>query len=288
MYSQFTFQNEYNLVNNKPIINIIFNSNFGEIHNIKFYYGTTIKEILIHYLTKIGRRDLIGAERNKITFLFNSNQLNFEDETKIETFFHKLQCPKIFVNIINNNFHNKSQEEKSIKSISNINIFQPSFSLSSKSHLYNGKDELNQSLKDEQLKNKKLNDEIYLLRKELEVLRFELQKMNVYKEKYQKLKKNNEQKEYLITSIHPGEKIIAVNFVSMGVQDIGHYNLICKNNDLFIKLEERLYKDFPDFKKYNTFFKVNNKIIKRFKTMDENNIKNNDVISIFIMEEFNE
>ena len=68
----------------------------------------------------------------------------------------------------------------------------------------------------------------------------------------------------------------------MGNQDIGHYNLICKNTDLFINLEERLYKDFPKFKDYNTFFRVNGKGVKRFKSIGDNNIKNNDVISIFI------
>ena len=87
-----------------------------------------------------------------------------------------------------------------------------------------------------------------------------------------------------IKSLNTQEKILAVNFVSMGVSDIGHYNIICKNVDLFVKLEFQLYKDYPKFKDYDTFFMVNGKKIKRFKTMDENNIKNNDVISIFINE----
>ena len=91
--------------------------------------------------------------------------------------------------------------------------------------------------------------------------------------------------DYSISSINQGEKILAVNFVSMGNQDIGHYNLICKNVDLFVNLEARLYKDFPKFKDFNTFFTVNGRAIKRFKTVEENKIKNNDVISIFINEE---
>ena len=82
-----------------------------------------------------------------------------------------------------------------------------------------------------------------------------------------------------------GKKILAVNFVSEVNNDINHYNLICKNVDLFVSLEERLYKDFPQFKNYNTYFVANGKRIKRFKTMDENKIKNNDIISIFINEE---
>ena len=40
----------------------------------------------------------------------------------------------------------------------------------------------------------------------------------------------------------------------MGNNDIGHYNLICKNRDLFVRLEEILYNDFPQFKEHETYF----------------------------------
>ena len=89
---------------------------------------------------------------------------------------------------------------------------------------------------------------------------------------------------YEITSINPGEKIMTVNFVSMGVNDIGHYSLVCKNIDLFVRLEERLYKDFPQLKEYETYFEANTKRIKRFKTLEDNTIKNNDVINVFIID----
>ena len=61
------------------------------------------------------------------------------------------------------------------------------------------------------------------------------------KQKKELLDKKNIQLEYSITSINPGEKILAVNFVSMGNNDIGHYNLICKNIDLFCKLIKFVY-----------------------------------------------
>ena len=77
---------------------------------------------------------------------------------------------------------------------------------------------------------------------------------------------------------------MAVNFVSMGNQDIGHYNLVCKNVDLFVSLEERLYEDFPKFKEYEAYFEVKTKRIKRFKTLEENNINTNDIINIFFIE----
>ena len=87
-----------------------------------------------------------------------------------------------------------------------------------------------------------------------------------------------------ITSILPGEEILGVNFVSMGIQGISNYKLVCKNTDLFVRLEERLYGDFPQFKEYETYFEVKTRRIKRFKTLKENNIKSNDVINVFIID----
>ena len=88
----------------------------------------------------------------------------------------------------------------------------------------------------------------------------------------EKLKESNNNKnndflnsDYSISSINPGEKILAVNFVSMENQDIGHYNLICKNIDLLVNLEARLYKDFPQFKDFVTFFTVNGSQLKDLK-----------------------
>ena len=74
---------------------------------------------------------------------------------------------------------------------------------------------------------------------------------------------------------------MSLNFVSVGIQYINNYNLVCKNTDLLIRVEERLYEIFPNFKEYETYFGVNGKRIKRFKTEEQNNIKSNDIINIF-------
>ena len=81
--------------------------------------------------------------------------------------------------------------------------------------------------------------------------------------------------------------MFAVNFVSNGFQGIMNYALPCKNTDLFVRLEERLYKDYPQFKDYETFFEVGTNRIKRFKTLEENKIKNRDIINVFINGEQN-
>ena len=121
-----------------------------------------------------------------------------------------------------------------------------------------------------------LNTQINNYVKQIQSLKNEINKYSSYL--------NNNQINNTITSIKPGEKIMAVNFVSMGFNDIGHYCLPCKNTDLFVRLEEKLNNDFPELKNHETYFTVNTRKIKRFKTLEENKIKSNDIINIFIIE----
>ena len=78
---------------------------------------------------------------------------------------------------------------------------------------------------------------------------------------------------------------MTVNFNSQGTQYICNWSLSCKKANLFIRLEEILNNDFPELKKHDTYFEVNTKRIKRFLTLEENEIKNNDMINVFIIDE---
>ena len=128
-------------------------------------------------------------------------------------------------------------------------------------------------------------DNIQDLKNKIKSLEKELNKKNEEIQQLLSQNNNNNQGKYKITSINPGEEIMCINFVSMGNQDINNYGLVCKNTDLFIRTEERLYEDFPQFKKCETYFEVNGKRIKRFLTLSENNIKDKNVINMFIIEE---
>ena len=127
-----------------------------------------------------------------------------------------------------------------------------------------------------------LNNEIGELKNKIKSLENNILQKNIEIQKL--ISEYNLNNQNAITTIKPGEKIIAVNFVSMGTNDIGHFNLVCKNVELFVRLEERLYANFPQFKKYETYFEVNGRRIKRFQTLEENGIKNNDVINIFLID----
>ena len=86
-----------------------------------------------------------------------------------------------------------------------------------------------------------------------------------------------------ITTIKSGEKIIAIFFTS-NLQDI-HMPIPCKNTDTFVKIEEKIYNEYPKYKDYNTYLTVNGNVIKRFKTLEENGIKSGNTIIVNIYEE---
>ena len=72
------------------------------------------------------------------------------------------------------------------------------------------------------------------------------------------------------------EKMISVIFTSDD-QAI-HFSVICKNTEKFNRLEEKLYNDYPEYSETNNYFVVNGNRIQKFKTLDENNIRNSDII----------
>ena len=78
----------------------------------------------------------------------------------------------------------------------------------------------------------------------------------------------------------PGEKIFSINFTSID-QKIANYSISCKNTDIFVRLEEQLYEDYPEYKDKETYFIKNGDKIKRFKSLYENNIKKNDILMLY-------
>ena len=86
-----------------------------------------------------------------------------------------------------------------------------------------------------------------------------------------------------IDNIQPGEKIIAIGFTSSD-QTIQNFFRPCKDSDLFVRLEEKLYDEYPQYKDVETYFLVNGKKVLRFKSMKENDIKNGQVIMLNIVE----
>ena len=134
--------------------------------------------------------------------------------------------------------------------------------------------------------NQNLSDKIKQLEKENQLLK---NKNSEHENEIKKFKDQLDLKDQQISAIksrypvelNTGEKLMTVIFASDDKKL--HYAVICKNTDQFFKIEEKLYQSFPEYKDED-YFTVNGSKINRDKTMDENNIKNSDIISILNIE----
>ena len=127
-------------------------------------------------------------------------------------------------------------------------------------------------IKEEKVKNENLNKKLkemenisnnYSLNNKLLELENEL---NLFKSYY---------------SFSPEEKLISIQFVSVD-QKINNLKLIFKNNNKFSKIEDTIYEKYPNYKETDNYFIVNGKRINRNKTLEENKIKNNDILTLSI------
>ena len=77
----------------------------------------------------------------------------------------------------------------------------------------------------------------------------------------------------------PGEKIISIIFTSSDQNIISSF--ICKNTDIFKFIETKFYEKYIEYKDLDNNFFSNGKKIDKNKSLDENKINNNDIITIF-------
>jgi hypothetical protein len=79
-----------------------------------------------------------------------------------------------------------------------------------------------------------------------------------------------------------GEKIMSIIFTSVD-QKVCH-SIICKNKEKFNIIENKFYEAYPDYLETENFFTLNGKKVNKYKTLDDNNIKNNDIILLNVIE----
>ena len=96
-------------------------------------------------------------------------------------------------------------------------------------------------------------------------------------------KKEKELKEFkskLPFELNKDDKIMNVIIQSSDQKIL--FPIICKNTDLFIRLESELYKadEFKDYKEGNNYFLINGNKINKYNTLEQNGIKNSDRIII--------
>ena len=156
---------------------------------------------------------------------------------------------------------------------------------------------LSNELKKTEEENKRLNSELIERKNEISRLNNELiQEKNNNEKLNQKIVEINEEKEKLLKELkekdiiiedlksrYPfpilkGEKLMTVNFVSY--DDKIHYSIICKNSDPFIRLEKLLCEKYPCFSNSEYNFFVNDNKVTKDKSLDFNNINDNEIILI--------
>ena len=94
-----------------------------------------------------------------------------------------------------------------------------------------------------------------------------------------KIKKNivNDIKLNIPIDFKKGEKMISVIFLSVD-QNI-YYSVICKNTDIFSNIINKFYDKYPEYKNTKNDFIVNGNKVDILKSIDDNKIKNSDIIT---------
>ena len=101
--------------------------------------------------------------------------------------------------------------------------------------------------------------------------------INIKDEEIINLKNNNIEEEKVNF-----KDIMVINFISQ--DSTVHYGIKCLPNDIFAEVEEKLYKIFNNLRETNNMFIANGKPILRFKKLNENNIRDGDIIQLIKLE----
>ena len=126
-------------------------------------------------------------------------------------------------------------------------------------------------LKEEKINNDNLNKKI----KEFEIISNDKNKTNNI------IELENEIKLFrTYYNFSSNEKLISIQFISCN-QDID-FSIITKNSDEFSKIEKILYDKYPKYKDSENYFLVNGNKINRHRTLEENKIRDNDILTLEI------
>ena len=197
-------------------------------------------------------------------------------------------------NNININDNKNNEKENQInkedgKNIENKNIIEL------KNELIKEKEKnkfLEKELCEEKNKNKNLEEVISKLKNEIENLK-ENEKLknisingtekeslfNIIIDKEKEIKELKDKLSRFPFELEKGEKLMVINFKSFN-EEMENYSIICKNTDIFNKIENKLYEEYAEYYDTVNIFKVNGNRINKNKSLELNQINNNDTIII--------
>ena len=70
-----------------------------------------------------------------------------------------------------------------------------------------------------------------------------------------------------------------MSVVFLSIDENIHYPIVCKNTDIFNNIEKKFYDKYPEYKNTQNEFIINGNKVDRLKNIDDNKIKNSDMIT---------
>ena len=153
--------------------------------------------------------------------------------------------------------------------------------------------ELEHKLDEERQKRINLENELKYSKNRVNILENELKKEKVKYKNLEALKNLSEKEKYILDkeneinnlktklSRYPcdlnfNEKLISIIFITSD-QKV-HHSIICKNTDNFKIVKDKLFENYPEYKKIKLLYTSNGHYVDESKSLEENKIKNNDII----------
>ena len=202
----------------------------------------------------------------------------------------------------NEEFKNRIKElEKNIKDlemklIEKDKLITEKNNNNGKDKIFDNNDNINNSLllkqNEDKSKLNKLEKNMKELEKELILKGQLIKEKNKRIEELENISINKINKNYIIEleneiklfrnyyKLSDNEKLISIKIVSIE-QDID-FTVIAKNNDDFSKIEKMLYDKYPKYIEFENYFLVNGSKINKHKTLEQNKIRNNDILTLGI------
>ena len=106
--------------------------------------------------------------------------------------------------------------------------------------------------------------------------------MSIIENKDKQIMELKAKKNKLSNNITDMSNIKAINIIS--VDGKVHYPMACRGNQPFSEIEAKLYERYPEYKETFNNFLCNGNVIKRYKTIDENKIRDGNTITIIAEE----
>ena len=150
--------------------------------------------------------------------------------------------------------------------------------------------EMEEPKKDESKEEKQMNDNrVNYLENIINELKLKLQeKDNIINEDKKQINELNntifelkdeiDQLKFYIVS--QNEQLMYLKIISSD-QKI-NFSLFAKDTDIFNKIENLLYQKYPNYIEINNYFLVNGMKINKYKTLKDNKIKNNDILTLIV------